>query len=283
MADDSRPPIVDFRKNAVLEVAESMQARNAVEMTNERPRTAYRFFNRGASSAKDDAATLIDLSSSLATIEKETLYLSREVSLQSTASALAGEIFSEFSTKATKEGGAVEQAARGLSEAISELGRAAQESLVTGGAEAAGWKAQPKKWDLAVASARAQKAVEKLASSYAHTAGDAIAASDVGKKMDEAWRRDALRALNALSNAPEALQAEVRRLRFSKLSSELRVLGLQTARVESLTLDDLRKARARRAKAIHPDVKEPGLLGKLFRFGRCDAHAATPLTFPPCL
>ena len=245
-----------------------MQVRKSVEIAEEEP-TSYRFFNRGAkSAAKIDAATLIDISSSLATIEKETLYLSREISLQSTASELAGEIFSEFGKKASKEGGEVEQAARGLSKAIGELGRAAQESLVNGGAEAAGWKARPKKWDLAVASARAQKAVEKLTSAYAHTAGDAVVASGVSKKMDEAWRRDALRALNALSNAPEALQAEVRRLRFAKLTRELRVLGLQTARVESLTLDDLRKARARRAKALHPDVAKPGLLGRLFRFGR---------------
>lgn len=137
---------------------------------------------------------------------KETLYLSREVSLQSTATEI-------------------------LSEAVRDLGKSASDT--EGDASGRGW--------------------------------------DV--RLEEAWRRDAMRALLSLQRAPDQLLRELKRQRLGRLSAELRVLGLQGARWEALTEADVRAARAAKAKALHPDLAfargaaEPaprGWLGGLF-------------------
>lgn len=96
---------------------------------------------------------------------------------------------------------------------------------------------------------------------------------NAGKRLDEAWRRDALRALHALERAPEALTNEVRRQRLAKLQPELKLLGLHRRRLQTLTEADVREARQRRAKDLHPDLrlsrmtqreKRGGMLGGFF-------------------
>lgn len=242
-------PILDFRKSRVLEVADSMQVCDAAA-------------SEADVGVADDAeslaaSTLIDLGGSLATVQEDTLYLSREVSLQSTAGELVTELVSEIGDGVSD---AVSDAARECGAAIGELGRAAQANLMGGGATAGGERAgKPKAWDLALASSRAQKAVERLASACAATPGEVImhgsAMDGAKKRIDEAWRRDTLRALLALQRAPEQLHAEMRQLRLRGLASELETLGLDPAyAAETLTLSELRVARATRAKVLHPDV-----------------------------
>ena len=62
-------------------------------------------------------------------------------------------------------------------------------------------------------------------------------------------------ALLALQRAPDHLQSEIRRQRFDVLRHELHVLGIEWARVATLTVADVKAARAERAKALHPDVR----------------------------
>ena len=99
-----------------------------------------------------------------------------------------------------------------------------------------------------------------------------------GERLDEAWRRDALRAILALQRAPEKLEGELRKQRLSKLQPELRILGLHRKRLEALTEADVRAARSRRARDLHPDLRKSreaqrggGLLGGMF--GRASAPA----------
>ena len=275
-------PIQDFRKKKVLEVAESMrsmrvlrdeEAATTAAVVQSRPRKRswlLDFFVRREASEVDeleeDAAVLIGLGGQLAVIEQDTLYLSREVSLQSTASELVSEVMSEISGELDE---AMHEAARECSAAIGDLGRAAQASLIS--SVAPGWREKPNAWEVAKASSRAQKAVEKFVSTYAATPGHVLThgktAAGARRRIDEAWRRDALRALNALQRAPEQIHVEMRRLRFQKLDAELHILGLDEARVETLTLADVRAARAARAKEIHPDVAQaaPMPIGKAGR------------------
>ena len=233
----------------------------------------YALFGKKKSAAQpangEAAATLVDVGGLLTVIKNDTLYLSREISLQSTASELVNEMMVEVSGELNE---AVAEAAQECSEAISALGRAAQQSLVS--SVAPQWQSKPKAWEIALASSKARKAVEKLASTYATTPTRVLAngktTAGAGQRLDQAWRRDALRALNALQRAPEQIQLEMRRLRFLTLQEELRLLGLQAAGAERLTVDELRAARARRAKELHPDVAQaaPGLrervVAKLF-------------------
>ena len=281
-----RAPIRDFRKRQVLEVAESMRAyaEAEAEMETAVAETAeantgrigsYRLArrSRSAQTAQDAAAAmLVGLGGQLSVEEKDTLYLSREVSLQSTAGELANEVMAEIAGNISD---VVDEAARECGAAIGELGRAAQASLASG--MAPGWRAKPKAWEVAVASSRAQKAIEKLADACTHTPSHVLkhgsAASSARKRIDEAWKRDALRALIALQRAPEDLNAGMKRLRLQKLQKELRVLGLDSASAEelaSLTVADLRAARTKRAKGVHPDTRALGApilgapVGRLF-------------------
>jgi hypothetical protein len=270
-AEQGQQPIIyDFRKREVLEVAKSMQACDeaAAEVAMEKEEESWisnlsKLFRRPSPDNGNAAATLVSVGDDLLTVmdENETLYLSREISLQSTASELVTEFVSEVSGELNE---AVNEAARECSEAIGALGRAAQASLVS--SVAPQWQSKPKAWVVALASSKAQKAVEKLASTCAATPGHVLAhgktSAGAGKRIDQAWRRDALRALNALQQAPEQIHLEMKRLRFSKLRGELEVLGLQAAGAEMLTLDDLRVARARRAKELHPDVAQATFPGR---------------------
>ena len=264
-APPSPPPIIDLRKRQVLEVAQSMQACDQAAAEAERLvleeerswiRNLYTLFGRKQRPGSDEAAaTLVDVGSDILTVieNNDMLYLSREISLQSTASELVSEMMSEVSDELNE---AVAEAARECSEAIGALGRAAQSSLVS--SVAPQWQSKPKSWEVALASSKAQKAVEKLASTCAATPAHVLmhgkTSASASMRIDQAWRRDALRALNALQRAPEQIQLEMKRLRFRKIRDELKMLGLQAACVDTLTLDDLRAARARRAKELHPDV-----------------------------
>ena len=85
------------------------------------------------------------------------------------------------------------------------------------------------------------------------------------------WRRDALRALEALEKAPAHLEAEVRRQRLAGLQAELATLGLQSRRPASITQAELRRARVARAREIHPDLRrgrEAAGAGRRGLFGR---------------
>ena len=85
---------------------------------------------------------------------------------------------------------------------------------------------------------------------------DAAASMDrAAEQIDEAWRRDALRALLAVQRAPEALRSEVVRQRLAKLQPELRMLGLHRMRPGSITEENVRAARTARARDLHPDMR----------------------------
>lgn len=95
-----------------------------------------------------------------------------------------------------------------------------------------------------------------------------------GERLDQAWRRDALRAILALQRAPEALEGELRKQRLAKLQPEIKMLGLQRKSLESITEMDLRAAKKSRARELHPDLRQSreaaqksGLLGGLFGLG----------------
>lgn len=268
LRNPKKSEILDLRKRQVLEVAESMRvcdeaaaeaAAKAKEEESWIISNLYTLFGKKKSAAQpthdDVAAALVDVGDRLTVLKNDTLYLSREISLQSTASELVNEMMVEVSGELNE---AVAEAAQECSDAISALGRAAQQSLVS--SMAPQWQSKPKAWEIALASSKARKAVEKLASTYATTPAHVLAngktTAGAGKRIDQAWRRDALRALNALQRAPEQIQLEMRRLRFLSLQDELRLLGLQATVAERLTVDELRAARARRAKELHPDVAE---------------------------
>lgn len=192
---------------------------------------------------KKDAATLTDL---LALVDKETLYLTEEVSLSSTATTMWSSLQEKLNEKGA--GGVFEKASKEVGAAMSALGQAAQASLT-------GEEAQ--KSALNTAGDRAKAALiemERLANSVSEAADEASSEAGGGKKLDEAWRRDALRAINALERAPMALQREIRRQRLRTLKRELQILGLSRRRPESITLAELKAARQARAKEIHPDV-----------------------------
>lgn len=196
---------------------------------------------------RKDAETLIGLASSLE--DPETLYLSKEMSLSSTATDLWSELKGALDNKGA--GSALEQATREAGAAIAELGRAAQASL--SGRDAP-------KTTLSAAGARAKVAVEQiesLASKVADATNEVKGKSQTSSRLNNAWRRDAIRAIGTLERAPEMLQREVRRQRLAKLNREtphLRLLGLDRKRLETITVADLKAARVARAKAFHPDV-----------------------------
>ena len=90
-------------------------------------------------------------------------------------------------------------------------------------------------------------------------------------RLDRVWRRDALRALEALEKAPAQLEAEVRRQRLAGLQAELATLGLQSRRPAAITQAELRRARVARAREIHPDLRrgrEAAGAGRRGLFGR---------------
>ena len=99
---------------------------------------------------------------------------------------------------------------------------------------------------------------------------DKFSKEDAAKELDQAWRRDALRALLALQRAPDALKAELIKQRLSKLQPELKLLGLHRRNPGTLTEADVKAARVATAKRLHPDLrfsreeKRGGLFGGLF-------------------
>ena len=247
-----REPIQDVRKPGVLQVAESM---SALRLADERVPSERRRRRRSAATQESShlsraAAELVDLSSTLSTTNKDTVYLSQEVSLLSTAS----EVWADLAAKNLS--GSLEAASRECGAAVVALGEAAQASLAGKGA-AGGWRRRSKAWDLARASSRAHRAVDelaRLAGSCAEAADDVLVQGGALGRLDRGWRRDALRAILALQNAPELMQRELQRQRLLRLGPELRMLGLEDAQLETLTVADLREARVARAKEYHPDV-----------------------------
>jgi len=107
---------------------------------------------------------------------------------------------------------------------------------------------KPRAQPLESAGERAQAAFGQLAS--------ANGAGEWGKRIDEAWRRDALRAVLSLQRAPEEMAYELRRQRFRSLRAELKLLGLDQRPCETLTEADVKAARVARVKALqHPDSR----------------------------
>ena len=74
-----------------------------------------------------DAATLLELSTRLETIQRDTLYMSEEVSLSGTASRIWDDLGSKFDDK--KAGSVLQQAMMDCGAAMQDLGKAAQASL----------------------------------------------------------------------------------------------------------------------------------------------------------
>ena len=196
---------------------------------------------------KKDAATLLDLTTELESLSKETFYLSKEVSLGSVASDLWSELGDTLPQKAraAQYSKVIDECSAGFA----ELGQAAQARLSSKDVEQADAK-------LASAGDRAKRAIEemeKLAGTYVEAADEFREAG--ARQFNEAWRRDALRAVLALQRAPYALQQEMKRQRLKGLSTELRILGLHRHRLDKITTQDVRAARAARAKELHPDVR----------------------------
>lgn len=194
---------------------------------------------------RKDAATLLELTSGLETLSKDPLYLTKEKSLSSVAS----DIWTELgSTLPEGQASRFEKVINECSAGFSELGQAAQAKLTSKDPV----EAQAK---LLLAGERAKRAVEeveRIAGTYAEAADEARAVSS--RQFNEAWRRDAVRAVLALQRAPEQLQREMKRQQLKALSKELRILGLERQRLDTLTQQDVRAARAARAKMLHPDL-----------------------------
>ena len=74
-----------------------------------------------------DAATLLELSTRLETIQRDTLYMSEEVSLSGTASRIWDDLGSKFDDK--KAGSVLQQAMMDCGAAMQDLGKAAQASM----------------------------------------------------------------------------------------------------------------------------------------------------------
>jgi len=217
-----------------------------------------------------DARTLVDLSNALAAVQNETLYLNAEISLSSTATSFFNEIRDGIKNA---PGNALDAATKESSNALGDLFKAATSSL-TG-------QAPPKPREMDTAGERAQAAVNELTAS--------MGLSDWGKRLDEAWRRDAIRAIVSLQRAPEEMvrlaarhrlpplaarlpppptapattptlschpcaclcQAyAIRRQRLKVLKGELRVLGLDKKQLHLITEADVRGARVKKAKAL---------------------------------
>ena len=170
--------------------------------------------------------------------------LSQQLSL----TTAAPEVLNDFGRAAQSRGAgeAFERLFGEVGAAVNDLGRAAQEGLSTDDARDS----------LTAARARAQAALKELnvAASVVVEAAGEVSDSGGSRKLDIAWRRDALRALLALEAAPAQLQREWRRQSLAKLSDELAVLGLAERRPESLTLGDIKAARGKMAKELHPDI-----------------------------
>lgn len=207
---------------------------------------------------REDASTLIDLSSFG---DKEILMLSEPVSLGSTARQIWSKLGENLSGSGGSEGSAVEKATRDCGDAMSELGRAAQ-------AKFKGERGDGD--DLASAGEKARQAVENLTKTYSEAAGEVLD----GDRIDVAWRKDALRAILALEQAPEALQREIRKQRLLSLTRELRILGLEKVPSELITEKMLKERRVARAKELHPDTG-------LVRDEKTSAFAGKPTTGGP--
>lgn len=143
---------------------------------------------------RKDAATLIEISSGLSDIERDDLYLSPEVSLTSVAAEMWSELGETLPTRASAEG--FKSVVSECSAGFAELGRAAQASLTSGD------KAECEA-SLESAGERAKRAIEnmeQLAGTYVDAADELRVLG--ANRLDEAWRRDALRAVLALQRAP---------------------------------------------------------------------------------
>jgi hypothetical protein len=205
-----------------------------------------------------DASTLLDLSIAIDDASKAQLYLNKEVSLSGVAADVWSELGNQLSQKARAT--TLDKVMAECSAGFAELGRAAQASLVSTDADT-------KQKSLASAGERARNAIremERIAEGYAYAAGEA---GEFGvQRFNEAGRRDAIRAIGALERAPGALQREVRRQRLKRLKRELRVLGLERYRLDKITPQAVRMARATRAKALHPDLRQ-GAAARAIRDG----------------
>ena len=194
-----------------------------------------------------DAATLIELTSGLSSMNQETKYLSREVSLSSVATDMWSDLAQSLPKQAAEA--RISKVLDECTAGFAELGRAAQASLSSGNLSSG-------EADLSRAGTRAKRAIEEM-EALVGTYGNAIGGvqADSTQRFDQAWRREALRAVLALERAPGELQMEVRRQRLRGLKPELRVLRLDKRRLDTITLADVRAARAAQAKLLHPDAQ----------------------------
>ncbi len=200
-----REPIRDCRAKDVFKVAETM-AKTTAEVGDGEPALSAGKYRLRFLHQSDSASTLLGLSSVTATIDEDTLFLSEEVSLRSAAT----DLWSGLSASLSSRDGAsqLDKMAAELSASISALGRAAQASLE---GHDGGRARRSTAWELAKASARAQRAVmsaEQLARTCAEAGSDVLVRSGGLRQLDKGWRRDALRAILALEQAPSQLQRE---------------------------------------------------------------------------
>jgi hypothetical protein len=74
------------------------------------------------------------------------------------------------------------------------------------------------------------------------------------RNLDDAWRKDTLKAIRALEDAPGLMQRQLRRKRLAPLKKEIAVLGLSATPADALTLDVVKAEFKARAKVLHKDV-----------------------------
>ena len=186
--------------------------------------------------------------------------LPKSVSLWNTASELIGDFTTEVAK--TDAGTALQTASGEALEAVRELSKAAfQQSQ----------NSEPATDTLESARKRAERAVREFSravDSCATAAGAAKLSEEGAARLDVAWRRDALRALLALTRAPEELEREVRRQRLKGLSQELKILGLEDARVDLLTVAEVKVAHHSGMRESHPDLVGAGAQSRMAELNR---------------
>ena len=169
----------------------------------------------------------------------------------------ASELIGDFTTEVAKTdaGTALQTASGEALEAVRELSKAAfQQSQ----------NSEPSTDTLESARKRAERAVREFSRAVdsCATAAGAAKLSEGRGTFDVAWRRDALRALLALTRAPEELEREVRRQRLKRLSKELRILGLEDAQ-DLLTVAEVKVAHHSGMRESHPDLVGAGAQSRM--------------------